>query len=565
MANKSPNLKVNVTADNSDLNRKMKDAKSSIRDFEKVSTGALDQLGSALGVNVGKIEQVGSALRGLGSKLQESGNTGAAAFGKVLSNVSAVGAGIAGLGIAGAVASFKLLNDEANAFKGTIQGANIEMQTAAYVATYIQALHDANEEVGKGMAEAMSEVTKKWQTFWADAKFLAVSTLAEIGKGSGSGEGAGDRALAHLLEIKDVAGATATEGERLAGRMYEIQLKIAEKTVEWARMEKEIAEYKRIAYDKTVDTVTQTDALNRASEMIQERYKEEAKLRKQLADLQEQYNDLASSSLEDVQKAQQLRAEEENVMSRMNNALRELSERQHTVALAAQAEAKARQESLLSAQRISESRASLQSWTESSTISEGNTLKDSLPNTLDAPEPGIAIPVTPQLDVEKTVEITHELESILTSSFEGVGMAVGQLIGDLATGGDAWDNFANTAISAFGDMAISVGRMAIQTGVATLGIKAALESLNGYVAIAAGVALVALGSAIKSGLSNVASGSYSYSSSVASAGGYSQNGSVGTNWEAREMKVEVVGTLRASGNELLTVIENEQTRKKHTT
>jgi hypothetical protein len=144
-------------------------------------------------------------------------------------------------------------------------------------------------------------------------------------------------------------------------------------------------------------------------------------------------------------------------------------------------------------------------------------------------------------------------------------VAVGELIGDLATGGDAWGNFANTAISAFGDMAISVGRMAIQTGVATRGIKAALKSLNGYIAIAAGTALVALGAAVKAGLSNIASGSYSSSSNVANAGGYGQGSSLGADFETREMKVEVTGTLRASGNELMTVIENENNRKKHTT
>jgi hypothetical protein len=101
--------------------------------------------------------------------------------------------------------------------------------------------------------------------------------------------------------------------------------------------------------------------------------------------------------------------------------------------------------------------------------------------------------------------------------------------------------------------------------VATLGIKAALESLNGYVAIAAGTALVALGSAVKAGLSNIASGSYSSSANVATAGGYGSTSMLGADFETREMKVEVTGTLRASGNELLTVIENENTRKKHTT
>jgi hypothetical protein len=95
--------------------------------------------------------------------------------------------------------------------------------------------------------------------------------------------------------------------------------------------------------------------------------------------------------------------------------------------------------------------------------------------------------------------------------------------------------------------------------VATIGIKKALESLNGYVAIAAGAALVALGAAVKSGLSNVASGDYSaagggYSGSYASSGG-------GDGYETREVQVNVTGTLVANGDQLVTVINN--TNKKN--
>ena len=53
-------------------------------------------------------------------------------------------------------------------------------------------------------------------------------------------------------------------------------------------------------------------------------------------------------------------------------------------------------------------------------------------------------------------------------------------------------------------MLINVGKLAIQTGIAVAGIKAALKSLNPAVAIAAGVALVALGSLVKGKLSKAA-------------------------------------------------------------
>lgn len=158
-------------------------------------------------------------------------------------------------------------------------------------------------------------------------------------------------------------------------------------------------------------------------------------------------------------------------------------------------------------------------------------------------------------------DLSDELNSVLNELANSTGEAIGGLIGDLITGGDAWGNFANAALSAFGDMAVSIGKMAIATGVATLGIKAALESLNGYVAIAAGVALVALGTAVKRGLSNVASGNYSSSSSIAGAGTSVASG----DFSQKEINVNVTGTLVANGSQLVAVLNNEQNRSKRTT
>ena len=630
---KQPNMKVNVTADNSDLSRKMRESKTAVKDFEKVSGDALSAFGSALGVNTAQVEKMASAIKGLGEKLEKSGNDGTKSFGRLLSSISGFSAAVAGIGIAGVVAQFKALNEQAETFKGTLEGASLDLMTQAYIDTYKQVLNDFNRETAKTVAEAEQSWKIAWNTFMTNLIYVITSGSITAGTSVLGGilkilKGGDDEAAAAATQA-------ATEAMRLTQRMYEIQVQMNNKTVEWARMEREIAEYKRIAYDKTVDTATQQEALAKASQLIEQRYKEEARYRKQLADLQAQYNDLASSSLEDIQKANQLRIDEENTIARMNNALRELSERQATIRLNAEKEAEAARQAAAAAEALAASKASLQDWRieadlevkepeitdeveVSATLNVENPealqglkavadlevkapdmtdpvkvpavlevdtaaasvaamevaaiytgpadIRSFLPKEVEAlTQTGIAIPVTPELDMSQVVDITNELQSALTSAFDSIGVTLGELIGDLATGGDAWGNFANTAISAFGDMAISIGKMAISTGVATLGIKAALESLNGYVAIAAGTALVALGSAVKAGLSNIASGSYSSSANVATAGGYGSTSMLGADFETREMKVEVTGTLRASGNELLTVIENENTRKKHTT
>lgn len=549
MAGKSPNMKVNVTADNSDLNRKMKESKTAVKDFEKVGSDAISKFGEAFGVNTGQVEKMTSAIRGLGTKMQDSSNAGTAAFGKLLTSVSGVSAALAGIGIAGVVAGFKALKDEAEAFKNTVQGANIELETQAYVSTYKQFVHDYNQAIGEGAAKSEQRWKKFWQTLGADTKLFFTS-----GAFLGTTEGANE-----FIRTKQAAEEAAQSAADITNEMYQTQRQLSDKTVEWARMEREIAEYKRVAYDKTVDTATQQEALAKSVELINQRYQEEAELRTRLADLQSQYNDLVSSSAEDIDKANQLRVTAENVTARMNNALRELSERQATVTANAQKEAQARQEAADAAARLAQSRADLAAW--SGAVSTDLTNVSGATTESGA---GLAIPITPVLDEQSIVDISRELEMVLTSTFDNIGTSLGGLIGDLATGGNAWTNFSNSAISAFGDMAISVGKMAIATGTATLGIKAALESLNGYVAIAAGVALVALGTAVRQGMANIASGGYSASSNVATAGSYGSS-TVNTAFDQQFYELHITGELRGDGNQLLGVIEQEQLRKNHTT
>lgn len=559
---KGTNLKINMTAENSDLVQKAKESKAAIRDFEKVGSDAVSKLGEAFGVNTGKIEQMASAVRGLGARMEKSGDDGAKAFGKLLTSVGGLSTAIAGIGIGAVVTGFKLLNEEAENFKSTVAGANIEMATAAYIDTYRQVIHDFNREVGKSFAETTAKVEKTTGTFWSKLG-ASIATGAFSGAPGYAGvANVNTQQLETYNNLLTEAEQKARTAEEISNEMYRVTRQISDKTVEWARMERQIAEYKRIAYDKTSSTVKQQEALNNAVELIRTKFGEQAELQGKLADLQAEYNSLAESSIADIDKANQLRVQAENVTASMNNALRELSERQASVAANAQKEAEARQASLAAAQALAAERAALAEWGD---ISEGNTLTASLPTQLEAPTGGIAVPVTPVLDTESVVDLTNELQSVLTSAFDSIGASLGGLIGDLATGGDAWGNFTNSAISAFGDMAVAIGKMAIQTGVAMLGIKAALKDLNPYVAIAAGTALVALGSAVKTGLSNIASGGYSSSASVATSGNYGSSPSVSTAFDTREMNIKVSGNLYASGNQLMAVIENENNRKNHTT
>ena len=141
MAN-APQMKIPIGADTSDFDKGARKVKQEMKDLEKVSGDAFGAIGSALGVDTRQLTQFSSALSGLGRSLQQTGTEGQKAFGSILSSIAPLAGAIAGIGIAGATLAFKSLNSEAEAFKNTVAGANMEMATAAYIDTYRQALRD---------------------------------------------------------------------------------------------------------------------------------------------------------------------------------------------------------------------------------------------------------------------------------------------------------------------------------------------------------------------------------------------------------------------------------------
>jgi hypothetical protein len=75
------------------------------------------------------------------------------------------------------------------------------------------------------------------------------------------------------------------------------------------------------------------------------------------------------------------------------------------------------------------------------------------------------------------------------------------MIGSAIAGGEGFKNFGQFALMTLAGLLQQVGEMAVQTGIALMGIKVALKTLNPAVAIAGGIALIALASGIKTSLS----------------------------------------------------------------
>lgn len=148
-------------------------------------------------------------------------------------------------------------------------------------------------------------------------------------------------------------------------------------------------------------------------------------------------------------------------------------------------------------------------------------------------------------------QISGTLEKGISDSLAGVG----EMIGGFMSGNEnAWQSL----LSPIAGMMVQLGEMAIQAGVATLGIKLALKDLNPYVAIAAGIALVALGTAIKGSMGNIASGGSgdlgSSGNTFTGGGGYSNSGAISPSQFKNQQEVNVQGEFRLAGTDLVASI-----------
>lgn len=554
------NLKLLFGADTTGLEKGAKTAKQSVKDFESSVQSATGSVAQMFGVDTNAIEKMTSSLRGMGETMKNSANEGTASFGKMLSSINAVQMGIAGLGIAAATAAFKLLNAEAENFKQTVAGANIEMMTSAYVQTYSQTLHDFNVGTGKAVAEVGAEVKKGLGAAWATIKAAAAGVLT-----------GGARSLAEgvvgTLPASAVAGANAAEAERIAGETYRIQRQISDEMVRQSELTARIAQLRQEAQDPLNTTAQRQAAINEATELIRQKYEGPnglIALQSGLADAMEEMAGLTNSTPAQIDAANQQRIKANETIRQEAQEMRSLQRVQSGINSLVAQEAAARQKAAdaLAAelQAHNELMAKVAGVTSFDLSTSGN-ISGLLPQGVTGPDGAIEVKFKPVIDETATLEITDQLVTLA----EGMSAAIGGLVGDLVTGGDAFGNFKTAALSAFADMAISVGKLAIATGVATAGIKTALESLNPVVAIAAGAALVALGSAVKAGLANAASGNYSAASTSVASSGYGSQRSPSDAWTARALTIQVEGKLVGDGDQLTAVINNVDRRNSHTT
>jgi hypothetical protein len=126
---------------------------------------------------------------------------------------------------------------------------------------------------------------------------------------------------------------------------------------------------------------------------------------------------------------------------------------------------------------------------------------------------------------EETTKINESLalfnigaREILEQASLGFAEGFGAMIGNIARGNVGIEGLLGLMLETFGNVAIRLGKLAISIGLAVEGIKKALTSLNPAAALAAGIALIALGTIAKSAAANIAESGGSNSVAFADGG-----------------------------------------------
>jgi hypothetical protein len=151
----------------------------------------------------------------------------------------------------------------------------------------------------------------------------------------------------------------------------------------------------------------------------------------------------------------------------------------------------------------------------------------------------------------------------IVNTFAGIGQAIGE---GLASGGNILESAGGALLGALGGILTELGGMAITIGVGLLAVQLALNSLNPYLAIAGGIALIALGSFFSSKSKSIGSGIGSGGGSSAGSGGSDFSGR--SSFSGGSSRVSSGGqsggtfVFEIAGTKLIGVLKNTLDRNK---
>lgn len=145
-----------------------------------------------------------------------------------------------------------------------------------------------------------------------------------------------------------------------------------------------------------------------------------------------------------------------------------------------------------------------------------------------------------------------DLSTTVQGAMAGMAVGLGNSVGDMLTGVAGIEKLAGFVVSSFGGMAVELGQSMIQFGLAGIALKKFIT--NPALAIAAGVALVALGKS----LSN-------HANSIVGGGGGSSSGSGPAPQRLERIEygqqIQLTGEIELRGDKIIAAIKNAERKQ----
>lgn len=520
------NLKARFGVDTSDFKSGLKDGEKAVESFKDSAGDSVGRLADLFGINMGAVNE---ALQTTQRSLNFLGQSfmGAAKGGNVLSiamkalKVALISTGIGAIVVAlGSLAAY---------FTKSGEGADKLAVALAQIKSVINNVIDRAAVLGKGLLQI---VTGKFREGWETMK--------------GAVKGLGDE----IKEDWKAAGDLAKREDELYDRETRLIVSLEERR---AKME----ELRLKAKDMDLTVQEQQEAMQAAMAITQGMIEDEISLETERLNIMKEKLALQAKDPTDEQ-------------------LREIAEQEAKLAQirstgTAEIRGMTREYNKLTKQieTAAEATRQLAEETEKAWQTMVSKAKPEVGQLMDLEGMASQLSRITQPLNDAVSGLATDLTTTINGALQTLAEGTGEFLGNLILGEAGVDDFGKMVAGVFADMAIQVGKIAIATGIAAYGIKLSLDSLNPALAIAAGVALVALGTAVRGALSRTASSGGGVTGMPSSSG--SGGGSTGGNiWDLRTgltgrnqepIPVKVSGEFRLRNGELYAAIEQEGTRR----
>lgn len=543
------NLKSVFTADTEGLKKGAADAKAVVKDFDDSTTSALNEVTALFGTSMGDISRTLGSIKGgfLKLNLAINGTTQATSLSSEALKVFKIALASTGIGLL-----VVALGSLVAYFTKSQEGSNALSKVMGQLGQIVSTITDYFIKLGEAIVKAFKNPGQAVKKFW---RILTNKEEREQFKKSieGIGKDIEDRQKRRLA---------------LTERQQALEKAMIDYTVERATLQAEIEKQREIAADKANRTAAERLAANlKAQELTAQLYDKEKKFAQERLDILVEENSLSESMNKDLQAEADLKAELISLEGQRASRTKELLAQQAELTV----QVKKEREEL---EKIAAFRAqgALQR-VDGSSVLEGFKIETKQKSPVVFEETESMKYAKREAEYLKTLKEDAEkdlvdLGRIATDFSSAVADAFASMIEGLVSGDLNIKDIFGNLLEFLGTTLKQIGKALIAYGVAMERFKKTFS--NPWAAIAAGAALVAAGAVLTNLVNKAssASGASSAGSSYAAAtvgGGGTLNLTGVTSYTGAMQEIKVTGTLKASGSQLVAVIENENKRKMLTT